>query len=110
MTRSRKPFYALTIAADLAALTTGLGAAPSTVDGRAAFERLKTLEGSWVAPGTEGQRATTTFKLTASGTVLVEHYTNPMLPGGGQMMTAYHLDGNALVLTHYCIADNQPTL
>jgi hypothetical protein len=85
-------------------------AEPTAVDGRAAFERLKSLEGSWAAPGMDGQRATTSFKLTAGGTVLVEHYTNPALPDGGHMMTAYHLDGNALVLTHYCIANNQPTL
>ena len=26
------------------------------------------------------------------------------------MTTAYHLDGRDLVLTHYCIAKNQPTL
>jgi len=25
-------------------------------------------------------------------------------------MTAYHLDRGALLLTHYCIANNQPTL
>jgi hypothetical protein len=24
------------------------------------------------------------------------------------MLTAYHLDGNQLVLTHYCMAGNQP--
>ena len=26
------------------------------------------------------------------------------------MATAYHLDGSELVLTHYCIANNQPVL
>ncbi len=26
------------------------------------------------------------------------------------MVSAYHLDGRALILTHYCIAKNQPTL
>ncbi len=26
------------------------------------------------------------------------------------MVTAYHLDGDSLILTHYCIARNQPTL
>ena len=93
-----------------------LGGMPSTeagrpaVDGRAAFERLKSLEGTWVAPAANGQRATTRFELTGNGTVIVEHYSNPAIPGGGHMMTAYHLDGADLVLTHYCIANNQPTL
>ncbi len=84
---------------------------PAPVDGKAVFERMKTLEGSWVAAaGAGGRQATTKFELSGNGTVLVEHYTNPALPGGGHMMTAYHLDGGALVLTHYCIANNQPTL
>ena len=42
--------------------------------------------------------------------MLLERYSNPSLPGGGHMVSAYHLDGNALVLTHYRIAKNQPTL
>jgi hypothetical protein len=80
------------------------------LDTVAAFERLKALEGSWIAAGAEGQRATSTFEVAANGTVLIEHYRNPAMPGGGHMMTAYHLDGTDLVLTHYCIAKNQPTL
>lgn len=81
------------------------------VDAAAAFERLKTLQGTWEAPAAKtGQKATTSFELTASGTVLLERYSNTALPGGGHMVTAYHLDGVALILTHYCIAKNQPTL
>jgi hypothetical protein len=90
----------------------GSGAAmlPADVDAAAAFERLKALKGTWESPKANGQRATTTFELTANDTVLLERYTNPALPGGGQMITAYHLDGASLILTHYCIAKNQPTL
>jgi hypothetical protein len=80
------------------------------VDGPAAFERLKTLAGSWEAVGKNGQKSVTTFELTAGNTVLLERYSNPAMPGGGHMVTAYHLDGASLVLTHYCIARNQPTL
>ena len=80
------------------------------VDAAAAFERLKALEGTWEAPATNGLKATTSFELTADGTVLLERYSNPALPGGGHMVSAYHLDGTALILTHYCIAKNQPTL
>jgi hypothetical protein len=105
---------ARTLAAGAAvlAVTAALGAtgpAPK-VDAVAAFERLKALEGTWVAPGPADTRATTTFEIVADGTVLMEHYRNPALPGGGHMMTAYHLDGADLILTHYCIARNQPTL
>jgi hypothetical protein len=80
------------------------------VDPAAAFERLKALQGTWEAPAANGLKATTSFELTAAGTVLLERYSNPALPGGGHMVSAYHLDNQALILTHYCIAKNQPTL
>jgi hypothetical protein len=83
---------------------------PTGVDSRAAFERLKGLQGTWEAPLADGRSAETTFELTASGTVLLERYANPALPAGSEMITAYHLDGPDLVLTHYCMANNQPTL
>lgn len=76
----------------------------------AAFERLKTLQGTWEAALPNGQRATTTFELVANGTALVERYSNPSLPDGGRMVTMYHLDGSTLLLTHSCIAMNQTTL
>jgi hypothetical protein len=79
-------------------------------DAGAAFERLKALQGTWEGPEKNGQRATTSFELTGGGAVLMERYSNPDLPGGGHMVSAYHLDGSTLILTHYCIARNQPTL
>jgi hypothetical protein len=82
----------------------------ATVDAGAAFALLKTLEGSWTASDATGRQSKTSFRLSAGGTVLVEEYENPALPRGGHMLTAYHLDGSDLVLTHYCIAGNQPTL
>jgi hypothetical protein len=80
------------------------------VDGASAFARVKQLEGTWVGTGVGAGKATTVFELTANGTVLLERYSNASLPGGGQMVTAFHVDGRDLVLTHYCIANNQPVL
>jgi len=81
-----------------------------SIDAAAAFERLKALQGTWETPVSDGRRATTTFEIVADGSVILERYSNAALPGGGHMVSAYHLDGGALVLTHYCIAKNQPTL
>jgi hypothetical protein len=93
-----------------AAVTGASGAAAPAIDAKGAFAQLKQLEGTWVASGKDGKAARTEFELTGNGTVLLERYSNPALPKGGRMATAYHLDGADLVLTHYCIANNQPVL
>jgi hypothetical protein len=105
----RKLLQVLMVAVALGSSGT-TGSAEAKPDAAAAFTMLKTLQGTWTAaPGT-GRQSTVRFELAGNGTVLMEHYANPALPGGGHMVTAYHLDGTDLLLTHYCIANNQPTL
>jgi hypothetical protein len=76
----------------------------SAVDAKAAFEQLKTLAGEWQAESQHG-RSQVTYEVIANGSVLVER---DVMPGHGEMITTYHLDGDQLVLTHYCTAGNQP--
>src|SRR5579884_3213650 len=76
------------------------------VDPAAAFQRLKTLAGEWEADSSMG-KAHLTYEVIAAGTAVVERETmGDMSP----MMTVYHLDGNRLMLTHYCIVGNQPRM
>jgi hypothetical protein len=107
--QGRKVLNVLVLAA-LGAAAPRAAVLPPGLDATAAFERVKTLQGQWESVRPDGRKATTTFELTANGSVLLEHYSNPAIPGGGHMVTAYHLDGSSLILTHYCIARNQPTL
>jgi hypothetical protein len=104
-----KRYAAITLATAVLAFGARPFGREAPVDAAAAFERLKTLQGTWEA-SEGGHKSTTTFELTAGDTVLLERYSNPALPNGGHMVTAYYLDGSTLVLTHYCIARNQPTL
>lgn len=104
----RNYLYALMIAA--AGVAGSPAAAAPGIDAKAAFAQLKLLEGTWAAAGKDGKAARTEFELTGNGTVLLERYSNPAMSNGGRMATAYHLDGADLVLTHYCIANNQPVL
>src|SRR5262245_19738419 len=76
----------------------------SKVDASAAFSRLKGLAGEWNIESARG-RGRSQFQVIAGGSVVLERFTEP---GGGEMLTAYHLDGDRLVLTHYCMAGNQP--
>ena len=95
----------------LAIVAIGVAApgASGGIDAKAAFAQLKQLEGVWESKGQSGT-SRSEFELTANGTVLLERYSNSAMPGNGRMATAYHLDGTELVLTHYCMANNQPVL
>jgi hypothetical protein len=93
-------FLAATVCTGVA----GGAAANTEVDAGAAFSRMKALVGDWDVESSRG-KAHSRFELIAGGSVLLEHFTEP---GGQEMLTAYHLDGSRLVLTHYCVAGNQP--
>lgn len=103
---SRKLLCALAIVAIGGAVPGASGG----IDAKAAFAQLKQLEGVWEAKGKDGSVSRSEFELTGNGTVLLERFSNSALPGNGRMATAYHLDGANLVLTHYCMANNQPVL
>lgn len=83
-----------------AALTAG--------EARSLFDRLKQLEGSWKGKSTKGWEATKSIRVIASGSVVMA--TSFDAHPGEAMATMYHLDGDRLLLTHYCVAKNQPRL
>ena len=78
----------------------------ASADGPAAYARLKTLAGAWEADSDQG-KARLNLELIAGGTALVERETAEKMAA---METVYHLDGTRLLLTHYCMAGNQPRL
>jgi hypothetical protein len=81
-----------------------------TVDGKAAFERLKTLAGTWQGQAGHGpadQAATVTYRVASGGSVVEE----TLFPGTPhEMISMYHLVDGELVLTHYCAMANQPRM
>jgi hypothetical protein len=89
----------------------GTMAAPADApDGAAAFERLKGLVGVWEVTQPAGKKATVRYELTAGGSALFEHYSDSSMGAGNEMITLYHLDSGRLLLTHYCMAGNQPRM
>jgi hypothetical protein len=76
------------------------------IDAPAAFARLKSLAGEWQADTPMG-KARLTYEVIAGGTSLVERESAENMPA---MMTVYHLDGGRLLMTHYCMAGNQPRM
>jgi len=101
-----KRHYLLVTAVVLAAVAAYAGPKAEGSSDAAAFARLKTLVGEWDA-NTQMGKAHLSYELIAGGTALVEKETGEKMPA---MMTVYHLDGDRLMLTHYCMAGNQPRM
>lgn len=75
---------------------------------RAAFERLKGLSGQWEGKSTKGWTEKIRYQVIAGGSVLME--TSYGAHPDEWMATMFHMDGEHLMLTHYCVAKNQPRL
>jgi len=69
---------------------------------------IKQLAGTWNGSDMDGKTIqAATFSVTSGGSAVRE----VMFPGKPYEMTnVYHMDGDKLVLTHYCYAGNQPTM
>jgi hypothetical protein len=99
--------FFIVISAALAALPLAArGANSETSPGPAAYARLKSLVGEWQAETSMG-RMRVSYQLIAGGTSLVERESGEKMP---EMLTVYYLDGDRLLLTHYCMAGNQPRM
>lgn len=92
----------------LALLTAQPAAAATLTPAQAAFERLKKLDGHWSATSTKGWTETMTFRTMAAESAVVETSLNAHPDEA--MTTVFHMDGDRLLLTHYCVAKNQPRL
>jgi len=88
-----------------------LGAGPSRAGGpaAAAFERLKTLEGTWRGHSTKGWQDRVSVQTIAQGSALMFTSRFDAHPGE-TMVTVITLDRDRLLLTHYCVAGNQPRM
>lgn len=91
-------------------LTTSLvAAAPPESKGTSAMERMKSLEGVWEGKDPEGNAVTISYKLVSAGSSVEETIDHGKM-GHDAMVTMYHLDGDKLMMTHYCSMGNQPRM
>ncbi|HUK87237.1 MAG TPA: hypothetical protein VLT85_06195 [Terriglobales bacterium] len=72
-------------------------------DAASGWARMQKLVGTWESTA-EGKPYTMTFQLISGGSALMESM------GAEDMVTMYHLDGERLMMTHYCAAHNQPRM
>jgi len=80
----------------------------------AVFERIKNLDGAWHTRSTKGWEENQQFHVIAKGSAVTSESVPVANPTGNApvapMLTVYHMDGDRLLLTHYCEAGNQPRM
>ncbi|HKM46275.1 MAG TPA: hypothetical protein VJX69_01735 [Terriglobales bacterium] len=76
-------------------------------DAHRSFDLLKGLEGNWAGKGSQGQAIQVTFRMTAGGSALMSEILGK---GPENMITMFHMDGDRLLMTHYCGSGNQPRM
>ncbi len=69
------------------------------------FTELKSLAGTWEGKTAKGAPVKVNYQLTAGGSALMS-----TIHEHGDMITMIHLDGDRLLLTHYCSMGNQPRM
>jgi hypothetical protein len=91
-------------------------------DAQKSFDKLKTLAGSWEGPVTtvpldpdmNGKPTQVTLRVTSRGNALVHEMKEAGKPDDptryDNPITMLYLDGDRLLLTHYCDAGNRPRM
>src|ERR1035438_4235324 len=83
-------------------------------DAQKSFDTMKTLAGSWegksAATGTplDGKIMHVSLRVTSMGNAIVHEMTGAGRPD--DPITMLYLDGDRLLLTHYCDAGNRPRM
>ncbi len=71
------------------------------------LEKLKSLAGDWQGKDSKGGALKVSYQLISNGSSVMETLMPAKEPS---MVTIYHLDGDNLMMTHYCSMANQPRM
>jgi hypothetical protein len=69
------------------------------------FDQLKALAGTWETKTADGQTAQVIYRVTSNGSAIMSE-----IKGKEDMISMFNLDGDRVLLTHYCAAGNQPRM
>lgn len=91
-----------------------MGSAPTAITAASDQQRgmlldqVKKLAGTWEMVDEKGKKTVASVFTVGSGGTAVREI---MFPGSDHEMTnMYHMDGDSLIMTHYCAVGNQPRM
>ena len=70
------------------------------------LERFKSMVGTWQGKSPSGDTSEVTYHLAAGGTAVMAE----MHMAGDEMMSMYYVNGDDLLMTHFCPTGNQPRM
>ena len=84
-----------------------LASAPALASSSAqkTFDQIKALAGTWEGKDTDGKPVKVVFRVTANGSAVMSE-----ILGDEDMITMFNMDGERVLMTHYCAAGNQPRM
>src|SRR5438309_10855846 len=94
------------LALSLVLLVLATTAALAQSDAQKSFDSLKSLAGTWQATY-EGKPMQATLRVTSMGNAILHEMKGE---GPDNPITMFYLDGDRLLLTHYCDAGNRPRM
>lgn len=92
------------VIASLLLLAVGSGWAQS--DAQKALDRFKAMAGTWTGKGAQGQTSEVSYQLMAGGTSVMAD----IKMGDEAMTSMFYVDGDRLLMTHFCPSNNQPRM
>jgi hypothetical protein len=70
------------------------------------LDRFKSMVGTWEGKSPSGGTSEVTYRLAAGGTAVMAD----MHMAGEDMVSMYYVDGDQLLMTHFCPSNNQPRM
>jgi hypothetical protein len=75
-------------------------------DAQKGLDRFKSMAGTWEGKSPSGDTSEVTYRVEAGGTTVMAE----MHMGSEDMVSMYYVDGDQLLMTHFCPSSNQPRM
>jgi len=78
--------------------------------GQKSFDTMKSLAGNWEGKDSQGGAVEVSNRVTAGDSAVMSEIKTNMHGKSEDMISMINMDGDRLLLTHYCSAGNQPRM